>query len=293
MTSSTKPKRRWLALLARLPWELLRRNPGVLILIFVIIAFNFLTSTQYDLGETRTPGWVFDTLPHRLGALLATPSVIVAIILIFCAKTLLDIAASQQMMHAFKRSSLSLLSSLRALRLNSVIWFVALELVIYVIYAVPAVSLYALAGIIWRESGVDLSVALLAIAAVLYPAFYGSIATAAMVAVFPTSSRQRFRTIGRLISRRSILLLYAYYAVRIFLELALLAVVPFLALTLLHNRILAGVGIAMSLLIPFVFLRGGSYSLSLQLLAADPQVRESFDAYFSLTRQEQTPESDT
>lgn len=272
---------KWFRTLVILPARLLLKNASVIFIILVVIIFNILTSVHENLHLSLTGSWAFGTLPHQAVRLFLSPALTVAAVAVFFAKTFLDVLVSQQMMLIFKDQHKTLMKAVTTLKWASFSWFVGMEFLIYLCFGLIAAVFYVPALFVWNTWRVDLVVMLVIIGVLMYPALYGLVATAAMVSVFPSTAQQKLRAFSLVLRPRALAAIYGYYSVRVFVEVALLAAAPLLALGVFHNKFVASAAIALGLLAPFVLLRGASYALSLQLMAPDENVKGLFRNYFN------------
>ncbi|TVT61149.1 hypothetical protein FNH05_03480 [Amycolatopsis rhizosphaerae] len=270
-----RPARGLCDLLFLRPLKLFRRNPGIVVVVAVLVPFNLLTPGQGVLTEVFTPGWLFDGAPGLIGPLLRPP-VLAGAVLLYLAKNVVSAAVAQEMMLIFRNGRARLWEAVRALRPGSVVWLTVVECCTYAVFALAALLAYLPALLAWRAWRVDLTVPLLVVGVLVYPVFYAVTSTTAMMCVLPASARERLRVLRHLTRTRVFWPLYGYYAVRIVVEVLLLGIGPLVLLDLVHSKILASAAIALGVLLPFLLLRGASYALTLELLKADVAIGSVF-----------------
>ncbi|WP_410586722.1 hypothetical protein [Amycolatopsis sp. lyj-23] len=263
------------------PFVLLVRNPGVLVVAAVVLAFSLLVPDQGIAADVFRPGWIFDAGPAEVWSLVRSPAVLAVAAAGYTGKILISSAASQQLLLVFRDGRTTLPATLRSISLGTVHWLFVAELAIYALCALAALIGYLPALLIWRTAGVDLTVPLLVVAVLAFPAAYAAVSTAIVAAPLPASARERTSVLTSLRGRRVFGRLYGLFAVRVILETVLLGVAPLAMLDVVHSKPLATAAVGAGLLVPSLFLRGSCYALMLYALRPVPVVERVFGRYFT------------
>lgn len=263
------------------PFVLLVRNPGVLVVAVVVLAFSLLVPDQGIAVDVFSPGWIFDAGPAEVWSLVRSPAFLAVAAAGYVGKVLVSAAASQQLMLVFRDRHTTLPATLRSIRVGTVCWLFVAELALYALCALAALLGYMPALLIWRTTGVDLTIPLLVVAVLAFPAAYAAVSTAIVAAPLPASARERMSVLTSLRKPRISGPLYSLFAVRVILETVLLGVAPLALLDVVHSKLLATVAVGVGVLIPSLVLRGSCYALMLYALRPVPIVESVFGHYFA------------
>ncbi|HEY4458913.1 MAG TPA: hypothetical protein VGN81_31660 [Pseudonocardiaceae bacterium] len=265
------------------PLGLFLRNPSVLILAVVLLAFNLFVPEQGIAVQIFQRGWLFDQAPRIVWPVLSSPLFVVATLLVFAGKSVVSVAASGQLMLVFRDRRTTLRATLRSIRVDGIVWLFVTEVSCYVVYALAAAVGYLPALLIWHTTGVDLTIPLVAIGLLAFPVCYSAVSTAIVVAPLPASSRERTAVLAQLRKPRVLWPLYSFCAISIVVEFLLLGVAPLALLDFLHSKLLASTAIGVGVLVPFLVLRGGSYAFIMYTLRSAPVVDAVIGRYLADT----------
>lgn len=257
------------------------RQPIVWLVVLIASLLNEASRRNSARFRFRDKGWVFDQLPQVLHDWLTTPWIVAALLATQLAKAAVDVAASESMFEAFRGSSVTGVTVLRRAVSSTTIWLLLVLVGLYAAVVALALPIYFAAYALWRIDHVDITIAVLALAALMYPLYYALAAMASLLAVFPWSSKKRLTELSRVVTtRRSIQRLYLLYGLRLFAELALLTVGLLAATLVFRSALAATVAAVVALTVPLVVLRGASYGASLEIL----HDREAVDDLFERVR---------
>jgi hypothetical protein len=263
------------------PFVLLVRNPGVLVVAVVVLAFSLLVPDQGIAADVFSRGWIFDAGPAEVWSLVRSPAFLAVAAAGYAGKVLVSAAASQQLLLVFRDRRTTLPATLRSISVSTICWLFVAELTVYALCALAALIGYLPALLIWRTAGIDLTVPLLVVAVLAFPAAYAAVSTAIVAAPLPASVRERTSVLASLRKRRMFGPLYGLFAVRVILETVLLGVAPLALLDVVHSKPLATVAVGVGALIPSLLLRGSCYALMLYALRPVPIVEKVFGRYFA------------
>ncbi|MCG3754363.1 hypothetical protein [Amycolatopsis sp. Poz14] len=263
------------------PFALLLRNPSVLAVAGVVLAFSLLVPDQGIATDVFRRGWLFDDAPAEAWSLIRSPAFLAVAAGGFAGKILVSAAASQQLMLVFRDRRTTLFATLRSIRVGSVCWLFGAELALYVLCALAGLLGYLPALLVWRTAGADLTIPLLAVAVLAFPAAYAAVSAAIVAAPLPVSVRERSSVVAAMRERRIFLPLYGLFAVRVILETMLLGVAPLVLLDVVHNKPLATLAVGAGVLAPSLLLRGSCYALMLYALRPVPVIERVFGPYFA------------
>lgn len=260
--------------------SLLRSGPALYVVVFIVVIFNMFAHVHLNLGQPTREGWAFVQLPEGLVAGLRQPPIIAELLLIFFCQIVLDLMVSQQLMKGFRGESTSMRESVKDMKLSSFTWLACVAAMLYAVFIGVALLFYLSAREVWLAYHLYLGLPVLALGVLLYPLFYGLLASAAMISVFPTTGAERRSSFLLFLTPSSLPRLYIFYCGRVLVELALLTVLPFSAIHYLHSRLVAAVAVAVAVLVPVIWIRGASYVFFLEMLKLRSYVRRHFEDYF-------------
>src|ERR1051325_2091099 len=130
------------------PLGVVLQNASVLVLFFIVVAFNFLSdNSTVDLGHLGV--WAFERLPVELASLLKSPNALTLAIVAFIFQALLGVAVSQEMTAMYRGTRISLRHSLKAIQWDSFVWFLRFQILIYLIFGMMAALFYGAAFLLW------------------------------------------------------------------------------------------------------------------------------------------------
>ena len=272
---------RWITTLFRDGLRWVCRNPLLLLLVLVVVAYDRLVPD----GLPRLESIDMTNASSLLRALLAaghfifTPS---GSLFWFAtaAGSAVTMFNTGAMFAVFAKEPSPVRAGIRTLFSIGTIQFLVLGIVIGFASAFLALGVIRSVVYLLPRSGI-VGVALIIIAAILtYPIAYMALTVGAIIAATPSTLREKAQYIRVLLSARNARRLCSFYLVRMGAEL----LVAYLALVIAQRLGIApvfiGVVIVLIMTVPLTLLRTTALVMKLEMLRAEPWFREYFKKYY-------------
>ena len=251
-------------------------------LLFVFLIVGWLTDRYSDVNLSFSSSAVFTTVPKVLSSIIHSPLILSIVLGASLLKTYLVVGMGKDMMNIFIRGRKGLWQSLREITWGNFLWYLKVELLIYLIFNAIAVTFYTLCYALWLQTGFELLPVLILFGffAFFYPLFYFSFSFTSMVCVFPISGKERWNKLYAFMPWKTLRTMYLFYAIRLSVEYFFILVLPFIAVSVFHNPLVAKWCVLVGLLVPLLLLRGSAYTFKLRVLKDDPDVKRLFAKHF-------------
>lgn len=266
----------------RKPFYLLIHNWTIFLLFLVFLLVATISDKYISLDLSLSSSAVFTAVPNLFRVVLGSSLILGIFLVVSLFKTYLMVGIGKDMMGIFTKERKGLVGSLRAITWNNFLWFLGIELLIYVVFNAIAVTFYTICYYMWIQTGWEiLPVTILFGAfAFFYPLFYFCFSWASMVCVFPLSNTERWKLIHYFLHWGNLKRTYVFYAVRLSVEYLFLFILPFVFIYFFKNALIAKYLALFGLLLPLLLLRGSAYTFKLRVLKDHPDVRALFARYF-------------
>jgi|SRR6185437_750517 len=266
----------------KFPFQLMLKNVSIVILVCIYLILNKMLNSNKFGKIYLTANWVYSYGLKYLSNFF-THSILIFIVVLFLFATFVSVAISQDMFLIFQGRRRGLLQSLSEIRIPNLIWFLKVEIVIWLFFTGVAAFFFLLTFLLWKYfiAGQFALYSLLFFFIVLCPFFYLYLALGAMFSVFPLTSSQKIKKMLSFLSKKVIWKIYSFYFIRLTIENLFALILPVLFLQIFQSYYLAAISSIIGMLLPFILLRGSAYEFKIYLLRRDTDIREIFIDHFN------------
>lgn len=264
------------------PFGLLVKNWTIFILFLVFLIVTTIGDKYVNLHLTLSSAVVFTAVPELFAKVLSSPLILSIFLGASLLKTYLMVGIGNDMMGIFIGDRKSLFQSLKSVSWNNFLWFLGVELLIYVVFNAIAITFYTFCYYLWVQTGWEILpvVVLFTAFAFFYPLFYFSFSFASMACVFPISGKKRWNLLYYFLSWINLKKTYIFYALRLLVEYLFLFIIPFISIYFFKNALIAKYSALVGLLLPLLLLRGSAYTFKLRMMGEDQDISRLFVGYF-------------
>ncbi|WP_433020551.1 hypothetical protein [Kribbella sp. CA-294648] len=252
------------------------RSSTLVVTLVVVALFNVLTADESIWSDLTRPGWLFDSAPQQLWSLINGPVVLAVALCLWVLKMSINITVAYQMLRAYTNRPLPFKQALNGLSLPRLVWYAAVQILLFVVVAVIFGILWLAGWVLWHEVGLDVTLGIIVVCVIGYPLYTCWSATGSFIAVLPVGSSSKNGVLRRTLSPRVSWTLYWYYAARIGAEALVLGVGLYLAVAILNSKLAAQLVIAIALLMPLLFIRTVTYMKTVTVLSTESAVETAF-----------------
>jgi hypothetical protein len=263
------------------PFRIVLTTLSTLLIVSLIYGLDQASDHFSRLAVAYTPEWLYSTLLHIVTTTLASVRGLTFLVLIYLAKSILIYAVTVDFVRIYRGKIQSLVATMAALRGSSFVWFLAIESCIFALFAVLGTLFYTVGYCLWASARWNTTWYLLALFALLYPAFYASVSMAAFVAALPMDTGRKTGKLIYLMNWQACKKLYLFFSFRASIEIILGIIAPIISFYMISNKLLSTIIATFCVVIPFATLKGSSLEFKLHLYSADGDIRNLFPKHYT------------
>ena len=299
LTTHSSDKKILLAVLTIGSVKELIKHRSFLALIFIILAADKILHRFFDFKALKThlsthdlilrlPEILFNELPSLAAHWLFSPLAVLVLCGLFLFKQIVSLWPSNSLRSWHNNNhNAGLFKSLLGLKLHQLFWdFSALGILASVALAWSG-SWYFLCYLGWSISGSALTAWVVVIAVLtVWPILMAGLSYSSKLAVLHrgTFSQKYSLYLKLFTSRRIFVGSWLFYAIRILVEVAFIAVIPLGAILYIDHPVIRIVLLCLSITPTYSYLKMASFKFFLFIYRSEPLIEEEFKDYYQIFR---------
>lgn len=223
--------------------------------------------------------WLFNDFLPLLLELLSSPIFFIIVIASLILKGVAIAYFAFDLSLQFKNLRTSAVQSALNLPIFSVLRFLGLQCVVYLLFGLIAFSVFFFCRTFFdQETGLWVVVGSFG---VLYPVFYASLSIASFVSILPFPFSESVAKARNFMAGTNLLKTYLFYFIRSLVDYACLIIIPTAILLVTNDWLWSLILISLSLSLPIAFVRTSSFAFKLQILSPDVQIKKEYGSYYN------------